>query len=895
MSDSGNHGSGDDKGYNKRKLGGVDEANKPKIMRHTYNTTQSNNWNSQHPNMQGNQNVGSTNQAIANPPQVQNWQYPQQQWNTLESQTQQQQQVYSQQQVADPYTAAYWAAYGAAYAQFTAMWQQSYGMMQPQQQHGLPVPHQFPHPPSSQCQPQQYNLPPAPPPTHPSTTNISNHYNSNAYGGHVGTRDGRMSTSYQGNKKRDSLSQQRGKALNKQIIQTRGDPVQIFKMLYDNWQDVDEVNIATSFYQIGKAEHGKEMQQWIQQNPMFVRIVQFAEQNAAQFSARNISNIIWSFAKMENVNFPTLIASLSQEIEKKLQDFNPQNLANVLWAFGTMGYIPVQRSTDVPHLLDTMAARAKAIIRDFSPQNVSNTVLAYAKLNYVTDGVKDLMNYIGEKCVDKVVEFNPQALSNTAWGYSKLEIWPEEFMKTILEQSTAKLPQFVAQNISNIMWAWANMGKNPGNEFLEAVAGELPRVAKDMTGQNLCNVIWGCAKLGYRNQVIESLVQLYALKIVKQSDCPPQTVANLIWGFATLGRHPGTELVTAVQEHFLQQLKSYSPQQMANTLWAFATLTILEENLMKTVAGSYNENAMNMIGDYGQQNIEVFSAQHLSMTVHAFGKLTHFHQGLLDAAVERVVRIYQQLTVPQICNVFYTFAILNYRHQECMDVLVAEVVRRDAEGITYTGQQCCNILWALAILDRLTINEWYMFKKHLLKEDKENLLDSSYTQIYLAYLVLRMSQDEECSKYPDEMQAAALEKFSQDLKEVHISKLHQEVSKCLNELGVAHRNECMVEEGLFSIDIIIEEDCLLGHKKVAIEVDGPGHFTANTNQELGTTLVRRSILKQFGWTVLSIPFFKWRSLQCQDRKEYLSQLVQPYTNIVQGSYTAEDTTNEVNP
>eukprot|EP01025_Chloroclados_australasicus_P007272 TRINITY_DN12326_c0_g1_i3.p1 TRINITY_DN12326_c0_g1~~TRINITY_DN12326_c0_g1_i3.p1 ORF type:complete len:443 (-),score=37.19 TRINITY_DN12326_c0_g1_i3:389-1597(-) len=402
----------------------------------------------------------------------------------------------------------------------------------------------------------------------------------------------------------------------------------------------------------------------------------------------------------------------------------------------------------------------------------------------------------------------------------------------------------------------------------------------------MANTLWAFATLTILEEnLMKTVADEVASRLsssIQASTFQTQNITNIVWAYGTL-EYKHENMLKAITEIFSQRFKDFIEQEIVNCLWAFAKL------------GSYNENAMNMIGDYGQQNIEVFSAQHLSMTVHAFGKLTHFHQGLLDAAVERVVRIYQQLTVPQICNVFYTFAILNYRHQECMDVLVAEVVRRDAEGITYTGQQCCNILWALAILDRLTINEWYMFKKHLLKEDKENLLDSSYTQIYLAYLVLRMSQDEECSKYPDEMQAAALEKFSQDLKEVHISKLHQEVSKCLNELGVAHRNECMVEEGLFSIDIIIEEDCLLGHKKVAIEVDGPGHFTANTNQELGTTLVRRSILKQFGWTVLSIPFFKWRSLQCQDRKEYLSQLVQPYTNIVQGSYTAEDTTNEVNP
>jgi hypothetical protein len=52
--------------------------------------------------------------------------------------------------------------------------------------------------------------------------------------------------------------------------------------------------------------------------------------------------------------------------------------------------------------------------------------------------------------------------------------------------------------------------------------------------------------------------------------------------------------------------------------------------------------------------------------------------------------------------------------------------------------------------------------------------------------------------------------------------------------------------------------------KVAIEVDGPSHFTSNTRECLGLTLARRRLLEARGWQVLSVPYFDWAALPAQD-------------------------------
>ena len=60
-----------------------------------------------------------------------------------------------------------------------------------------------------------------------------------------------------------------------------------------------------------------------------------------------------------------------------------------------------------------------------------------------------------------------------------------------------------------------------------------------------------------------------------------------------------------------------------------------------------------------------------------------------------------------------------------------------------------------------------------------------------------------------------------------ISRLHMDVSDAMNSMGLAHENEGLTEDALFSVDILAKA------QKVAIEVDGPFHFAANTLRSMG--------------------------------------------------------------
>ena len=46
-------------------------------------------------------------------------------------------------------------------------------------------------------------------------------------------------------------------------------------------------------------------------------------------------------------------------------------------------------------------------------------------------------------------------------------------------------------------------------------------------------------------------------------------------------------------------------------------------------------------------------------------------------------------------------------------------------------------------------------------------------------------------------------------------------------------------------------------EKVAVEVDGPHHFTVNGQKPLGEMCARQRLLDVRGWSVLSVPYFVW--------------------------------------
>ena len=121
---------------------------------------------------------------------------------------------------------------------------------------------------------------------------------------------------------------------------------------------------------------------------------------------------------------------------------------------------------------------------------------------------------------------------------------------------------------------------------------------------------------------------------------------------------------------------------------------------------------------------------------------------------------------------------------------------------------------------------------------------------------------------PPAMLEVAVKAHREEARKVTLSNSQREVGESLRRLGIPHELEYITADGLFSIDLAIVD------RRIALEFDGPSHFTRNTLESLGHTRLRDRLLSAMGGHVVSIPFFEWNRLhQTEQRDAYVERRV----------------------
>ncbi len=89
-------------------------------------------------------------------------------------------------------------------------------------------------------------------------------------------------------------------------------------------------------------------------------------------------------------------------------------------------------------------------------------------------------------------------------------------------------------------------------------------------------------------------------------------------------------------------------------------------------------------------------------------------------------------------------------------------------------------------------------------------------------------------------------------------------------MPLAQQQEVPTEDGLFTIDIVIEVE----GRRLAVEIDGPSHFTQPHRTVNGETAYRNMALAARDYTVVSIPYFEWDHLIAEQQLQYMQRRLQ---------------------
>jgi hypothetical protein len=175
------------------------------------------------------------------------------------------------------------------------------------------------------------------------------------------------------------------------------------------------------------------------------------------------------------------------------------------------------------------------------------------------------------------------------------------------------------------------------------------------------------------------------------------------------------------------------------------------------------------------------------------------------------------------------------------------------------AQDVTNALWALATLGWRANSETASVFQQLVDamfsgNGNLHLSTAHLSQLLLAHLASHFLGLGWIT-LPQPILHLAVNAYREQAQKVTVSSGQREVRECLRRLGVSHELECITADGLFSIHLAVVD------RRIAIEFDGPSHFTRNTLEPLGHIRLRDRLLSAMGWKVVSIPFFDWDRLQ----------------------------------
>jgi hypothetical protein len=151
-------------------------------------------------------------------------------------------------------------------------------------------------------------------------------------------------------------------------------------------------------------------------------------------------------------------------------------------------------------------------------------------------------------------QLSGRSVSNIAHGLAKMKqqrrlgayttnLFP--VMQHLDESAVRVAPKMIPQDVANTVWAYARLGRSPGEKALIALDAAAARVAPEMIPQDVANTVWAYAKLD-RSPGKKALIALDAAAARVAPEMIHKDVANTVWAYASLGRSPGEKALIAL-------------------------------------------------------------------------------------------------------------------------------------------------------------------------------------------------------------------------------------------------------------------------------------------------------------------------------------------------------------
>ena len=564
-----------------------------------------------------------------------------------------------------------------------------------------------------------------------------------------------------------------------------------------------------------------------------------------QLSAQSLANIAWSYATVRHED-RELFRGIADCAAHKLSMFEPQHLTNLLWAFAKAGQ-------PAPDLFERGAASAVRSIKRFTAQGLSNLAWSFATAGHHAPSLFDAI--AREASGMRASDFNAQFIANTLWSFSKAGHSSHSLFLAMARQSLYRVKEFSPQHLANISWAFAT-AKLPQPHLFDTIAKQAVTKIQGFAPQGLSATAWAFASAQHNSPELVKAICSELLHNRKMTDFTPCCMAQLAWALATSGATSPKVFSALASASSPAVLAAMGPRAMSNLLWAFASAGHTAPALFDAAAIKAAPRA----GD--------LTAQGLSIMAWSYATAQHPSPSLFDALAAEVPGRISEFSAQNLALMCWSYATLLHPEGKLLTQAAMGVVAAKAE--VFDEQSLANILHASAMLGCLDSHFLNAICPRLeCLHAAGDMRPEGYRTLFQCTLAMDLSSPE--PQLSKELLAEARRYWLEGVEYVQESKLQREVLEMIQEMYPC-QNEGKTPDGLFSVDVMV----FVGEQQVAVEVDGPSHFSCTEpRQPLGATCFRRKMLESRCSAVMSIPFFEWNGKGEDERRAYIKGMLLP--------------------
>ena len=265
----------------------------------------------------------------------------------------------------------------------------------------------------------------------------------------------------------------------------------------------------------------------------------------------------------------------------------------------------------------------------------------------------------------------------------------------------------------------------------------------------------------------------------------------------------------------------------------------------------------------------------------------HFHSWELSVLLWVQARLYLTETYDSMFGEFADILpqVLLQRIQDTANVSDGSTLEPDDlvevfEKVGLRAQEQANLAWSLTVLETYKSSSSSQLLKLIFDvssscSDSHALSLEHAHQLWQSLFILSKENPEVANQVRSDYSEMLKDLWSQEkARPKRSSARHESISETLNFMGVAHFNE---HDEDIDVAIVLKQNSEWTHtavisngenqKKVAVEFDGPAHFTVQREPDVGTkadppralghTVLKYRILKMKDWTVIRIPYYEY--------------------------------------